>query len=356
MRALLVAALLGALGVFVVVQDPLDLRGHRELARALVERGRVAVVGEASWRGLRVEGATLVDASSVPGLVQALSRQDAAALAESMQRAGIQHLLVAPSAGAAAGAGATLAARLSRYESVGALHGLYLSPQAALYAVDPFEALPREQRDALAVVARRMLAGAKPPKLQSFPETLRRVQPVEVMVLLREHDKPRLWRSARGSSLARALLTAVEVARERWHEREQAMGGPLEPILHGLEVEVALLIDDGTVASSDAAFVDRVFSELHGVGYERKGAWRYLLPDATAEAGHGRASRAYRKLFADDGLPEDSLARRELRLYRLRVQTLSVSPPEPAPDDGLGAPRTPDEVLMPKTSPAQPSP
>lgn len=345
LRALLAAALLGALAAFLVIQDPLDLRGHRQLARALVERGRIAIVGEASWRGLRAQGATLVEATELPGLVQALSGQDVAALGEAMAQAGTQHLLVAPTG---ASAGASLAARLAHYEPVGGLRGLYLSTHAALYAVDPFEALPREQRDALAIVARRMLAGAKPPKLQSFPETLRRVQPVEVMVLLREHGKARLWRSARGSSLARALLTAVEVARERWHEREQAMGGPLAPILHGLEVEVALLIDDGTVASTDAAFIDRVFFAAHGVGYERKGAWRYMLPDATAEAGHGRASRAYQKLFVDDGLPEDSLARRELRLYRLRVQTLSVSPPEPEPDDGLGTPRTPDEVLAPE--------
>jgi hypothetical protein len=196
-----------------------------------------------------------------------------------------------------------------------------------------------------------MLGGAKAPKLQSFPEALRRVQPVEVMVLLRERGKARLWRSARGSSLARALLTATEVARDRWHEREQAMGGPLAPLLPKLDVEVALLIDDGTVASRDAAFVDRVFFPVHGVGYERKGSWRYMLPEATADAGRGRASHAYRKLFVDDGLPEDSLARRELRLYRLRVQTLALSPPAPAPDDGLGAPRSPDEVLEPVVPP-----
>jgi len=347
---LFVAALLVALGTFVVVRDPFDLRGHRELARALVERGRIAVVGDASWAGLQAEGATLVEVATIPGLAQALAGQDVSALGKAMERAGILHLLVAPSTG---GSGTSLAARLARYESVGSLRGLFLTTQAALYGVDPFEALAREQRDALAVVARRMLAGAKPPRLQSFPETLRRVQPVEVMVLLRERGKARLWRSARGSSLARALLTAVEVARERWHEREQAMGGPLEPILHRLEVEVALLIDDGTVASTDPAFIDRVFLEVHGVGYERKGAWRYLLPDATAEAGHGRASRAYRKLFRDDGLPEDSLGRRELRLYRLRVQTLTVSPPEPEPDDGLGAPRTPEEVLAPRSTRVQ---
>ena len=343
-RTVLAVLVIVALAAIALATDPLDLRGQRELSRALVERGRTAVIGDASWLGLRPEGATLLAVSAVPGLSTALAGEDPAALGAALQRGNVQHLLVDP---AGAREGQALGARLARYEPVAGLRGLHLAPEAALYAIDPFEALPREQRDALAVVARRMLAGASSPRLQSFPEGLRRVQPVEVMVLLRERGKARLWRSARGSSLARALLTAVEVARERWHEREQAMGGPLAPLLPRLEVEVALLIDDGTVASSDPAFVDRVFSPVHGVGYERKGSWRYMLPEATAEAGRGRASRAYRKLFLDDGLPEDSLGRRELRLYRLRVQTLAVSGPEPPPEDGLGAPRSPDEVLAP---------
>jgi hypothetical protein len=342
LRIALLALPLVVLVGLVVLLDPLDLRGHRELARALVERGRTAIVGGDRFSGLSADGATLIAALAVPGLERALAGRDDAALATVLRRASIQHVLVDPTAPRA---GDSLAARLSRYEPLAGLRGVYLSPRAALYALDPFDALPREQRDALAVVARRMLGGARPPRLQSFPEALRRVQPVEVMVLLRERGKARLWRSARGSSLARALLTAVEVARERWHEREQAMGGPLEPILHAFAVEIALLIDDGTVASADPAFVDRVFFQVHGVGYERKGSWRYMLPEATLEAGRGRASRAYRKLFTDDGLPQDSLARHELRLYRLRVQTLAVSSPEPKPDDGLGAPRTPDELL-----------
>jgi len=165
------------------------------------------------------------------------------------------------------------------------------------------------------------------------------------MVLLRKAGRARLWRSARGNSIASALLTASIVARQRWQEREQAMGGPLDALLPQMDVEVALLGDDGTVGETNAAYIDRVFSPSHGVAYERRGAWRYFLPDTTALEGKGRASVAYRKLFVEDGLPEDSFTRSELRLYRLIVQTLAVSQAIPQVDDGLAPVHSPDEIL-----------
>jgi hypothetical protein len=135
------------------------------------------------------------------------------------------------------------------------------------------------------------------------------------------------------------------VARKRWYEREQAMGGPLDARLPRLSVEVSLLSDDGTVAEADPVFVDRVFGPEHGVAYERKGAWRYLLPEDTREAGQGRASVAYRQLFEEDGLAPEAMTSPEVRLYRLVVEPLAESPPAPQPPDGLSGVANPDEVL-----------
>ena len=83
---------------------------------------------------------------------------------------------------------------------------------------------------------------------------------------------------------------------------------------------------------------------MHGVGYERKGSWHYLLPDA-AHSGKRRPSAAFRQLFIDDGLPEDSLHNPDLRPYRLAVQSIGVSEPPKEPDDGLSDVTDPQQVL-----------
>jgi hypothetical protein len=298
------------------------LFGETELDRALTGRGRVLLVGASASPQAEPQGSTLLSAASEPAVVAALGGDDAARLVKALQQARIDALLVAPKAAA----GTSLGARLARYERVDGLHGLYLARTGALYARDAAAELPSAFRDATAFVARGLLEGARSPNLSSFPEPLRRVRPVEVMVMLREGERARLWRSARGSSIASALITAAVIARQRWQEREQAMGGALATHLPSLAVEVALLEEDGTIAERDEAFIDRSFFEGHGVGYERKGAWRYLLPDATRREGKGKVSRAYRKLFVDDGLPADSFERHDLRLYRLVVQRLAVSP------------------------------
>jgi hypothetical protein len=218
--------------------------------------------------------------------------------------------------------------------------GAYLSPLAALYTLDPTRGWSDQLRTGIAEVARRLVAGEEAPRLTSFPEALRRVEPVEVMVLLRSGKQARLWRSARGSSFARALLTAASVARKRWMEREQAMGGPLDKQLPALTVEVSLLEDDGEIGSRERGFVDRVVTAEHGVAYERKGAWRYYLPEAThAEPGE-KPSSAYARLFAEDALPEDSLRSLDLRPYRMAVRVVGVSEGRaPAPP-----PKTKDEI------------
>jgi hypothetical protein len=302
----------------------LPARGGAELARALTGRGRVLIVSASgASQHEHTEGSELIAGSEQPAILDLLARENPEPLLDALHAHHIDALLLEP----ASLAGASLRARLGRYEYVPGLRGLYLARDAALYAGDAVHELRDEYRQATAVVARRLLEGARPPSLSSFPEALRHVQPVEVMVMLRRGERARLWRSARGSSIAGALVTASTIARQRWQEREQAMGGSLDEQLSRLDVEVALLEEDGTLGERDPAFIDRAFFDVHGVGYERKGAWRYMLPDATRREGMGSASRAYRKLFADDGLPTDSFDRHELRLYRLRVQSLAHSPP-----------------------------
>jgi hypothetical protein len=261
-----------------------------------------------------------------------------------MTRADVHGLLVETQLAAASG---SLGGRLAHFARLPGLQGAYFARTTALYGLDPVRDWSPQLRNGLAQVARRLLAGTTPPRLASFPEPVRRLEPVEVMVLLRQGTQPRLWRSARGSSFARALLTASAVARQRWVERSAALGGSIDKLLPQLSVEVSLLQDDGELGWRDPAFVDRVLLPVHGVGYERKGSWHYLLPEATRRGGR-RPSRAYAQLFADDGLPEDSLDNPELRPYRMAVQIIGSSPApadRPQPDDGLSEVSKPGQVL-----------
>lgn len=340
LRIMLGLGLLGAVAWGFVRFDVASLFGGSELGRALTGRGRVAVFGVRGLAAPDAEGSSLVAGTSLPTVGAALAGSDPSALLAALEHTGIDAVLV----GTDERPGVSIASRLASYRHVDGLRGLYLARDAALYGRDTVQALPQAFRDAAAVVARRLLEGARVPSVSSFPEPLRRVRPVEVMVLLRQAGRARLWRSARGSSIASALNTAASVARQRWEEREQAMGGPLARALPGLDVEVALLEEDGTLGERDPAFIDRVFFPGHGVGYERKGAWRYLLPEPTQKEARGHPSRAYRKLFVDDGLPADSFERHELRLYRLMVQTLAVSKATVAAN-ALSEVKTPDDVL-----------
>jgi hypothetical protein len=329
--------------------------GPSETARletALVGRGRVAVLGADDLVRNVPRGVKLEPASKWPDIERALAGSDDRALANAMQAAQVQGVLVDARPGAIA-ASYRLGQRLASYAALQALQGAYLSPRAALYVLDPVRDWSPAVRAGMAEVARRMVAGASPPRIRSFPEIVRRMEPAEVMVLLRSDSRPRLWRSARGSSFARALLTAAEVARQRWIERSQAMGGPLDKALPKLQVEVSLLQDDGEIGSTDESFVNRVVLPLHGVAFEHKGAWRYLLPEATHTKELTTPYKAYAKLFTDDGLPEDSLDSQELRPYRMAVKLIGISAPQvprhpSEPKDGLSDVRSPDEVLGPE--------
>ena len=144
--------------------------------------------------------------------------------------------------------------------------------------------------------------------------------------MIEDRGHPRLWRSARGSSIARALLTAGVVARQRWSERQAAMGGPIDLVLPTLDVSVYLLDEDGTLGSRSPAFVEQVFTPAHGVAFDHRGTWRYLLPAATLEEVEGSAVRAYRALFTDSDMAEDSLSRDDVRAYRMLARRLASSP------------------------------
>jgi hypothetical protein len=218
-----------------------------------------------------------------------------------------------------------LTGRLGTMEHLVGLRGLALAPERVLVAAQREPDLALRERDALAYVARALLHGSREPALGSFPPALRRVERVEVMVLLRERGEPRLWRSARGTSIARALLTATRVARERWRERESAMGGALPRRLLDLDVEVSLLAEDGTLLARDASFVDRAISAQHGIGFEYKSGWHYLLPEDVARRGGGSAQRALLALLNDQGLTPAVLGETALRLYRFVALTLGVS-------------------------------
>ena len=145
---------------------------------------------------------------------------------------------------------------------------------------------------------------------------------LEVLVVLVSGRGPRLWRSAKAPSIADGLVTASVAARKRWEERMETMGGPLAERLDQLDVHVALLFDDGTFDRGATSLIDALVKPRHGVAYEQPSRWRYLLPLATQNA--ATPSDAYRRLFRDNGLPEESFERRDLRLYRMRMQTVSV--------------------------------
>jgi len=68
-----------------------------------------------------------------------------------------------------------------------------------------------------------------------------------------------------------------------------------------------------------------VVGEGFGVGYERAGGWRYVLPRATASAGGGAAALA--GLLEDNGLTWADLERPDVRAFRFRAVQVGVSDP-----------------------------
>ncbi len=257
-----------------------------------------------------------------PDLSRALEGSDPDGLRESMRDAGIEGLWVPVDVDVPFAVEPKLLARFSSGEPVRGFRGERLTPDGLLYVVDDTRWPVAVTDRVLARVARRILEGSEAPPLDAFPDSLTEPQAVEVLVLLRGAFGPRLWRSARSQSIADGVVTAALAARERWEERMETMGGPLDERLDQLDVEVAFLFDDGTFDSSSRSLIDALVRPRHGVAYEQPSRWRYLLPRATHAA--ATPTDAYRRLFAENGLPEDSFDRSDLRLYRVRMQTVAV--------------------------------
>jgi len=306
--------------------------GTLGLADELRDRRRVLLVGEPDLARLAPRSAVVVSVAEAPAAIrEGLAATESEAFVLALKDGAFDAVLVDSRDSAEEGE-QSVGGALGAYGHVPGLRARYLAPAAAVYRIDEVEALEPAHAEAMGHVARRIIAGDRPPRVASFPEPLRRVRNVEVMVLLRERGQARLWRSARGSSLARALVTAAVVARQRWEEREQAMGGPLDEALPNLTVEVVRLSEDGTLGARSEAFVERVFTAEHGVAYERRGTWHYQLPSTRGERG-GAAYGAFSELFTDNGLEEEALERSDVRPYRLVATPLAVSTPSTSASD-----------------------
>jgi len=267
-------------------------------------------------------GLDWADVKDYPAVNEAVRGLDPDALRDALDGARLDALWVGVTPDAPWGPELPLADRFAAGGVIRGFRGVYLAPEGLLYAVDRTE-WPETLTDrVLGPVAREILEGREPPPLDVFPEALTRRQSVEVLVLLRGADGVRLWRSARAESIAQALNTAALAARKRWDERSETMGGPLDQRLDRLDVEVALLFDDGTLDKRAVSLIDSLVKPLHGVAYEQPARWRYLLPTATHD--EKSPTEAYRQLFRDNGLPEESFDRADLRLYRLRMKTVSL--------------------------------
>ena len=285
----------------------------------------------AGWEGVAAvarapTGLAWTPVDEVPEVAAALSGTDPKILAAALDEADLEAVWVPAQPDGAWGRAEVLAARLSAGGVVPGFRGVYLTPDGFLYAIDR-TAWPRDLTSAvLARAARQILDGGDPPPIDAYPSTLRTPQSVEVLVLLRSAEGPRLWRSARAQSIAEGLNTAALAARTRWEERRETMGGPLGDRLDDMDVEVAFLFDDGTVDPAAVSLIDALYKPAHGVAYQQPTRWRYLLPAATHD---GRTpTEAYRELFVDNGLPAASFNREDLRLYRSRMRTVSRDPPQ----------------------------
>ena len=280
----------------------------------------------AKWNGVVAvapapPGLDWTPVDQLPEVDDALLGTSPDALREALSRAGVRGLWVPSSPGPSTG-DMPLEERFSSGAIVRGFRGEALTETGLLYVVDNLEWDPVLVDRVLARVARGILEGSTPPPLDAFPSPLTEPQPVEVLVVLMSGRGPRLWRSARSPSMADGVITAALAARKRWEERAETMGGPLRERLNELDVHVAFLFDDGTFDRSAVPLIDALVKPGHGVAYEQPSRWRYLLPRTTHDA--DTPTDAFRRLFRDNGLPEDSFERRDLRLYRMRMQTVSV--------------------------------
>lgn len=313
-----------SLGFFVVIVTAVGICASCEMKRSPLEeacarRGRVTLVGGATRT--RCDETEIVAESA--GLRAALRGEDAEKVLRALRAERAAGMLVALDVGAR---GRGVGARLARAEPVDGLRTLALARGVTFVEPDVLPTLTERESWALAEVARRVLTGTTPPVLSQFPHSLRAPVPVEVMILVREHGNPIFWRSARGGSIASALLLALSVSRARWEDRASVLRGRIEERVPRLDVEVWLLAEDGTYSERDRALLDATVNGHHGVGYESRAGWFYELPERLRGK---RGVEAFEQLFEANALDEHAFDRQDLRLYRFRATRLARSAPEP---------------------------
>lgn len=267
-------------------------------------------------------GAEWDGAEDHPALLEAVNGTDPDRLRSALSEAGLAGLWTEVRPKGRWEPELPLAERFAAGGVVRGFRGEILTAGGLLYVPDRTQVPVVLAQRVLARAARAILEGNALPVLADFPQALVTLQAVEVLVMLTGAQGPRLWRSAKADSIAQGLITASVAARKRWEERSDTMGGSLGERLDGLDVEVALLIDDGTLDPSAVSLIDELVKPVHGVAYEQPARWRYLLPRATFAA--GSPTEAFRTLFRDNGLSEDSFDRADIRLYRILMHTLSV--------------------------------
>lgn len=321
---ILLAAALVALAI--LAAWGLSLRavpGVGNVRAELRDRGRVVYVGRDDLGRLSASGTTLVRANEVAGLDAALQGSDSRRVSQLLSRAGVRSLLVDTSATLR---GDNVQAHLANMELVDGFVAQTIAPAVVLYAVrDRIHLSDARLGEALATVARRVLAGETAPQVTSFPEELQRDNTAEVMVQVVDGEQARIWRSSRGSSIAEGLLIATDAVRNRWHEREQAMHESLAHALTHMRVDVQVLEEDGTFDEPAAAVIDRATTEEHGIGYALRDQWEYALPERVRADGGG--AHALRALMLAHSLPEGAFARADMRVYRFSVTLLGRSLP-----------------------------
>ena len=290
--------------------------GRRGPSLSMAQYSDVAAVAApppgVDWKGI----------ASYPAVEEAAEGTNPERLVEAMRASGLSGLWVGVTPAALADPDQPLTQRMAAGGNVRGFRGAALTPAGLLYLLYETTWPPALSDQVLARVARGILEGLEPPPLDAFPAALAKPQAVEVLVMLTGGRGPRLWRSARAQSIADGVITASVAARKRWEERAETMGGSLDARLDQLDVHVAILVDDGTFDRDAVSLIDALVKPMHGVAYEQPSRWRYLLPRATHNA--ESPTDAFRRLFRDNGLPEESFGRRDLRLYRMRMRTVSV--------------------------------
>lgn len=176
-------------------------------------------------------------------------------------------------------------------------------------------------RHALAYVARQIILGEVPPRFASFPNELRHEDAVEVLVTVHDHTKPaRVWRSSQASSLAAGVLRASTTVAARLRE----LGKDQEQYTENSEVTVSLVIPEGEVALAKLDDLNKLIKPNHGIGYRKRGDWRYVLPE------HRRAPTPVgdlQTLLTDNGERPEAWSDPSVTLYRFTVLPLATSGP-----------------------------